>query len=208
LFALKGYLETLLDGGVDDPSVNRNFLEKAQKNAQRLDALLKDLIEISRIESGDMKMSFRYFPLSDLLHAAHDAHLDAARGKGQDLRLRSLQCEVLGDRDRLLQVLTNLLENAIAYSPEGALIELGATDAKETILVSVSDNGPGIAPEHHGRVFERFYRVDPNRSRDAGGTGLGLAIVKHIVEAHNAKVMLESQLGIGSRFTFELKKLG
>jgi two-component system phosphate regulon sensor histidine kinase PhoR len=203
---LKGYLETLLDGGIEDSRVNRSFVEKAQKHAQRLDALLKDLIEISRIETGEMKMSFRYFRLKDLLQPAYEAHLESAQLKGHSLELECPELEVLGDRDRLAQVLSNLIENAIAYSPQGSRIRIAADEGEKIVRISVSDNGPGIPPEHQGRIFERFYRVDPDRSREAGGTGLGLAIVKHIIEAHGAKIMLESKLDVGSTFSFEVPK--
>lgn len=206
LFALKGYLETLLDGGIDDPKVNRTFVEKAQRHAQRLDALLKDLIEISRVETGEMKMSFRYFRVQDLLQLVYDAHRETAQKKGHSLILEPAEVEGLGDRDRLAQVLSNLLENALAYSPPGSRIILAAKEGEKTVRISVSDNGPGIAPEHQDRIFERFYRVDPDRSREAGGTGLGLAIVKHIVEAHGAKVFLHSAIGQGSVFSFEIPK--
>jgi two-component system phosphate regulon sensor histidine kinase PhoR len=206
LFALKGYLETLLDGGIEDARVNRSFVEKAQKHAQRLDALLKDLIEISRIETGEMKMSFRYFRLKDLLQPAYEAYLDTAQQKQQSLELDYPELEVLGDRDRLAQVMSNLIENAIAYSPPGSHISIVATEGEKTVRISVADNGPGIPLEHQGRIFERFYRVDPDRSREAGGTGLGLAIAKHIVEAHGAKIMLQSRIGVGSTFSFEVPK--
>ncbi len=206
LFALKGYLETLLDGGINDPAISRTFVEKANTHAERLDLLLKDLIEISRIESGDMKMSFRYFQLSELIREAYTSHLERASSKGHTLRIATTDVEVLGDRDRLLQGLSNLLENAIAYGPPGSEIVIGATDKGDKVSVFVSDTGPGIAPEHQTRVFERFYRVDPDRSREVGGTGLGLAIVKHIIEAHGAKVHLQSTLGHGSTFSFELAK--
>lgn len=206
LFAMKGYLETLLDGGIEDPTVNRTFLEKAQKNAHRLDLLLKDLIEISRIESGDMKLSFRAFQLNALLQAAYETNVEAAHQKGQSLSVEGYECEVIGDRDRLMQALSNLVENAIAYSPNGASIRIRAIADGERATIWVMDDGPGIGPEHHERIFERFYRVDPDRSREAGGTGLGLAIVKHIVEAHGSKVLLESELGRGSTFSFYLKR--
>lgn len=206
LFALKGYLETLLDGGIEDSTVNRTFVEKAQRHAQRLDALLKDLIEISRIETGEMKMSFRYFRLRDLLQPVYEAHLEHAHQKRQSLGIECPELEALGDRDRLAQVLSNLIENAIAYSPSGSSITLTATEGERTVRISVSDNGPGIPAEHRGRIFERFYRVDPDRSREAGGTGLGLAIVKHIVEAHGAKILLQSEIDKGSVFSFEIPK--
>jgi two-component system, OmpR family, phosphate regulon sensor histidine kinase PhoR len=207
IFSIQGFLETLLDGAVDDPAVNREFLERAHRQATRLNSLLNDLIDISRIESGDMKMSFRYFPVSELL----DQTLEEVQEQAEKKRIR-LTCSVVppardvyGDRERLKQVLINLVDNAVKYTGEGGRVECSAKLQEGRCLIEVKDNGPGIAPEHLGRIFERFYRVDHDRSRDAGGTGLGLAIVKHIVEAHGSQVAVRSELGKGSAFSFSLK---
>ncbi|MCX7984523.1 MAG: ATP-binding protein [Bacteroidetes bacterium] len=210
IFMLQGYLETLLDGALNDPLVNREFVEKAHANAMRLNTLLRDLIEISRIESGDMKMSFRYFPISDLLESVVEEFQPHAEAKALVLRGEYVNLEktqrVYGDKERLLQALTNLVDNAIKYTPSGGTIIVRARDGGEVVHVDVQDSGIGIAPEHHDRIFERFYRVDKERSREAGGTGLGLAIVKHIIEAHGSKVNLTSEVGKGSLFSFALKK--
>ncbi len=210
IFSLQGFLETLLDGAVDDPSVNRDFLEKAHKHAGRLNALLSDLIEISRIESGEMKMSFRFTPLADLLREVSEEMTSAAKKKNLALSVDTGECgedSVYGDRERLKQVMINLLDNAIKYTEEGGSIRVTARrEGPEGVCVEVSDTGSGIPPEHHARIFERFYRVDKDRSRDVGGTGLGLAIVKHIVEAHGGTIRVESTVGEGSRFMFTLRR--
>jgi two-component system phosphate regulon sensor histidine kinase PhoR len=207
LFSLKGFLETLLDGGIDDPEVNRPFLEKSLHHAQRIDNLLRDLIDISRIESGEMRMSFRYFALSSLLEQIQRDHADAAANRLQILRIEvdDPSVEVLGDRERLRQALSNLVENAMKYSPEKSTVTIGVERRADRVRLTVKDNGPGIAAEHVPRIFERFYRVDPDRSRELGGTGLGLAIVKHIVEAHGSEIEVTTQAGNGSAFSFQLK---
>lgn len=208
IFSVKGFLETLLDGAVNDPTVSTKFVEKAYDHANRLDLLLSDLIEISRIESGDMKMSFRYFDAVALLgQLEHDAADQAGRKKQQlVVDAPGMEVLVLGDKDRLKLALGNIVDNAIKYSPEGATIEMKLTPHEESVTLTVKDNGPGIEAEHLSRIFERFYRVDKNRSRDVGGTGLGLAIVKHIVEAHGSRVTVSSEPGLGASFSFDLKR--
>ncbi|MGA9118270.1 MAG: ATP-binding protein [Bacteroidota bacterium] len=208
IFSIQGFIETLLDGAVDDPNVNREFLEKAHKHAGRLNVLLNDLIEISRIESGDMKMSFRYFDIADLIHTATEEIREHALRKSITLQENVEIPEgtrAYGDRDRLKQVLVNLIDNAIKYTDEGGRVECGASVNGSRILLWVEDTGTGIAAEHLPRIFERFYRVDKDRSREVGGTGLGLAIVKHIVEAHGSAVNVESTPGKGTTFRFWLK---
>ena len=209
IFSIQGFLETLMDGAVDDPAVNREFLSKAHAHAERLNALLNDLIEISRIEAGEMKLSFRWFTLNPFLEGVdEDMHPLADRKQitltteypgVPDLR-------VYGDRDRLKQVMVNLIENAVKYTEAGGRVHVGVQLEKDQALISVSDSGIGIAEEHHGRIFERFYRVDKDRSREVGGTGLGLAIVKHIVEAHGGTITVQSEPGKGSVFTFTVKR--
>jgi two-component system phosphate regulon sensor histidine kinase PhoR len=208
IFAIHGYLETLLGGAVDDVSVNRSFLEKAQTNLERLNSLLEDLINISQIESGEMKMSFRIFRLNEFLDSVCKEYETAAANRNVTMQLSfntSVDDEVFGDRDRLRQVLGNLIGNAINYNkPEGKVV-LSSDKTDGGIQISVKDSGIGIPSEHLPRIFERFYRVDSNRSRALGGTGLGLAIVKHIIEAHGSSVTVESTVGEGSEFRFVLK---
>jgi len=209
IFSVQGFIETLLDGAVDDPQVNRDFLEKAHHHVVRLNTLLSDLIEISRIESGEMKMSFRYFPVIDFLRQVTDEMRPMADKEGLRLSVRDEVPPgevVYGDRDRLKQVLVNLVDNAIKYTEKGGEVTIGARREGERVVVSVADTGTGIAQEHLPRIFERFYRVDRDRSREVGGTGLGLAIVKHIVEAHGSSVAVESEPGKGSMFSFGLKR--
>jgi len=207
IFAVQGMLETLLNGALDDRAVSRDFVERALANTQRLNTLLGDLIEISRIESGDMKMSFRYFTIHQLLEQVVAEMRPAAILKGASLELESTgePRRVLGDKERLKQVVTNLIDNAIKYNrPDGRIVvRWESTDA--AVQVSVTDTGVGIPAEHISRIFERFYRVDKERSREAGGTGLGLAIVKHIVEAHGSTVDVRSEVGTGSTFSFVLR---
>jgi two-component system phosphate regulon sensor histidine kinase PhoR len=208
LFSLMGFLETLQQGAVEDPSVNRKFIEKAYEHATRLDNLLNDLIEISRIESGDMKLSFRYFDIAALFRQMVGEWSDAAAKKGQKLTLEAADREisVLGDKERLRVAIGNIIDNALKYSQPEATVSIRLLEADHSVTISISDNGPGIETEHLPRIFERFYRVDKARSREVGGTGLGLAIVKHIIEAHNSRVEVSSQIGKGTTFSFELKK--
>ncbi len=208
IFAIQASIETLLNGAINDNDVNKEFLNKALNNAKRLDALLFDLIEISRIESGDMKMSFRYFKLNELI--AQTVNEMEVYFKPKNIRVKVVSddggTEVYGDKDRIKQVIINLLDNAIKYTMEGGGVTISTELCENGVRVSVIDNGCGIPAEHIQHIFKRFYRVDKARSRDVGGTGLGLAIVKHIIEAHGGKVEVESEVGKGSRFSFVLKK--
>lgn len=207
IFAIQGMLETLLHGALDDKEVNRDFVERALRNTQNLNTLLGDLIEISRIESGEMKMSFRYFPLKEFLQQVIVEMQTIARQKNIKLTLdeSSEDVEVLGDKERLKEVMVNLIDNAVKYTPENGSVTVSYLKLDNAVKVSVKDTGIGIAQEHLSRIFERFYRVDKERSREAGGTGLGLAIVKHIVEAHGSNVEVQSEVGKGSEFSFTLK---
>jgi len=208
IFSLQGFLETLMEGAVDDPQVNRVFLKKAYDHAVRLNTLLEDLITISHIESGEMRMSFRYFNLHEFLEDIIGQYTTRAARSGVRLALDP-SCdptvEVLGDRERLQVVFENLLENAIKYNKPDGEVVVAYAKQNGSVRITVADTGVGIAEEHLPRIFERFYRVDKNRSREVGGTGLGLAIVKHIVEAHGSKVTVQSTVGKGSTFSFTLK---
>jgi two-component system phosphate regulon sensor histidine kinase PhoR len=208
IFSLKGFLETLIEGAIDDKSVNKAFVEKAYHHANRLDGLLTDLIEISRIESGEMKMSFRYFDVSSWLKQLAGDFADIAAQKQQKVvaDVPDREILVLGDRDRLKQAVANIIDNAIKYSSEGATTIVRLEEGEHSVSVVIVDTGPGIESEHLPRIFERFYRVDKGRSREVGGTGLGLAIVKHIIEAHGSKISVTSGMGQGTSFSFELNK--
>lgn len=209
IFSIQGFLETLLDGALEDPRVNRDFIEKAHRHAIRLNTLLTDLIDISRIESGEMKMSLRYFPVEEFLGGVVEDLAPLAEKRGVTLTRHASVAQglqIYGDRERLRQVMVNLVDNAVKYTGEGGSVRILASTDGERCTISVEDTGIGIEEEHLPRLFERFYRVNKDRSRDVGGTGLGLAIVKHIVEAHGGRISVQSSVGKGSVFSFTVKQ--
>jgi two-component system phosphate regulon sensor histidine kinase PhoR len=207
IFAIQGFIETLLNGAINDPAVNKNFLEKANNHTVNLANLLNDLIDISMIESGEMRMSFRYFNLNNYLNQILNDFKLFAEEKNIQLICGPIKDElqVFGDKDKLRQVFVNLLQNSIKYTEQGK-VEILVEEDKKVVTIIIKDTGIGIPENDLERIFERFYRVDQNRSREVGGTGLGLAIVKHIIEAHNSKIEVRSKLGVGSEFSFKLKK--
>ncbi|NBC85120.1 MAG: histidine kinase [Bacteroidetes bacterium] len=207
IFSVQGFTETLLDGAVDDSSVNRSFLKKIMRNVNRLDNLARDLSEIARIETGELEMSAEPFNLRSLVQGVVESLEIKAENKNVTLqhRLPENLPPVHGDRERIRQVLVNLCDNAIKYNREGGHVEIiGRLLPSNEVKVSVADDGLGVSPEHIPRLTERFYRVDKSRSRSQGGTGLGLAIVKHILSAHDRELMIESTPGSGSTFGFTL----
>ena len=207
IFTIQGFLETLLNGALEDPKVNRKFLEKAAAHTENLNNLLNDLIDISMIESGEMRLSFRYFNLMDfLIEVVKEFDLILSEKNLQiEISQVNKKMEVFGDKTKLRQVFVNLIQNAIKYSNSGN-IQLIVEEEKSSALIIVKDSGLGIPEKDVERIFERFYRVDKTRSKDIGGTGLGLAIVKHIIEAHQSKIEVKSILSEGSEFSFRLKK--
>ncbi|MBX3007470.1 MAG: two-component sensor histidine kinase [Melioribacteraceae bacterium] len=207
IFAIQGFIETLLDGAINNPKVNINFLEKAKNHTLNLNNLLNDLIDISMIESGQMKLSYRYFNIFELIDSMVHEFKSNAENKGLELILDTFDrnMQLYGDKQRIRQVLSNLLTNAIKYTENG-FVKVGVEELPYSGRVYVQDTGLGISEHDRPRVFERFYRIDRDRSREMGGTGLGLAIVKHILEAHSSKIELNSKIGVGSEFYFYLKK--
>jgi two-component system, OmpR family, phosphate regulon sensor histidine kinase PhoR len=208
IFAIQGFAETLLAGALEDPRVNVAFVKKILNNALRLRNLTNDLSEISRIETGELRMVMSDFSMSDVINDVVEGLEDIAKVKSVTLNTRITEPlpRVRGDRERIRQVLINLVDNAIKYSNPGGLVELVCRPLSSGFVkVSVVDNGIGIAPQHLPRLTERFYRVDKSRSRLQGGTGLGLAIVKHILGAHDTQMMVESKPERGSTFGFMLK---
>jgi len=215
LTSIKGYVEALLDGGKDDPSVAGRFLDIILKQSDRLNLIIEDLLELSKIESGQVSLKEEPLDLRALVERTLSTIKPIADRKGHRLVIAldpSLPL-IAGDDDRLVQVLTNLLDNAIKYTPEGGTITLGAASAPSAdtsdptpnaIDMFVADTGIGIPEKDRPRIFERFYRVDKARSRDLGGTGLGLAIVKHLVEGHGGQVWVEANHPQGSRFVVRL----
>ena len=207
IFSVQGYLETLLDGAMDDPAVSKQFLHKAYSNALRLNTLLSDLIDISRIESGELRLSFRYFNVIDLIREVIHTLEIRAQQRSVTVVMNGDNAEVLvyGDKERLTQVFTNLIDNAIKYNVINGKVNVGAQRDGAQVVIYVQDSGIGIPIEHQSRIFERFYRVDKDRSRAVGGTGLGLAIVKHILEAHHTTISVSSEVGVGTQISFTLK---
>ena len=207
IFAIQGYIETLLDGAINDENVNKSFLQKANLHTNNLNNLLNDLINISMIESGQMLMSFRYFNVHEFLDGIIHELKPVAEKKNLELNLveSNPKLQLFGDKQRLRQVMTNLIQNALKYTEAGK-VDVGVIEEENAGRIFVRDTGIGISPNDVNRIFERFYRADKDRSREMGGTGLGLAIVKHIVDAHGSKVELVSHLGKGSEFSFSLKK--
>ncbi len=207
IFAIQGYIETLLNGAINDNNVNINFLEKANNHTLNLNNLLNDLIDISMIESGEMKMSFRYFNINEYLKGIVQDLMPMAEEKNIKLIYHQVndRLQLFGDKNKLRQALVNLIQNAIKYTETGQ-VEVFVEDEPKYARIIVKDSGFGIAEEDLSRIFERFYRVDKARSRAVGGTGLGLAIVKHIIEAHGSRIEVSSKVDIGSEFSFKLKK--
>jgi two-component system phosphate regulon sensor histidine kinase PhoR len=209
IFNLQGFLHTLLDGGMHDPEIATAYLQKAAKNAERLQTIIEDLESISRIESGKMILDMTVF---DILHLTMEVFDDLElKARAKNIRFSfkegaSQGWQVRADREAIRQVLTNLVNNSIKYGRENGTTKIGFYDMDKIILVEVTDNGIGIARHHIRHVFDRFYRVDKSRSRAVGGSGLGLSIVKHIVEAHGQSVHLRSTEGVGSTFGLTLEK--
>jgi two-component system, OmpR family, phosphate regulon sensor histidine kinase PhoR len=210
VFAVQGYIHTLLDGAVDDPGVNKLFLKNATKNIERLCRLIDDVDEISRLESGEVKVNKEIFIIQDLVKDVFDTLSLKANNKLIKFSIKkgceSPPLQVYADKEKIRQVLINLIDNSIKYGKqEGNTIASFYNMDGQRILIEISDDGFGISEDHLPRIFERFYRTDKARSRDAGGTGLGLAIVKHIIEAHGQTINTRSKPDIGSTFGFTLE---
>ncbi|HLT40875.1 MAG TPA: ATP-binding protein [Enhygromyxa sp.] len=201
--------ETLLSGALDEPAQARRFLEAVRRNAERLGQLIADLLDISRIEAGKYKIEMRPLSMTSLARSVSKAVAEACRTRGVIFEVQTpADLEVRADAGALEQVLVNLVENAVKYGPEGGHVELVAIEQGAMVRIEVRDEGPGIAPDHRSRVFERFYRVDPGRSRHMGGTGLGLAIVKNLTEAMGGDVGVDPREPNGSVFWVRLGKAG
>lgn len=207
LFAVQGYIHTLIDGGIEDQDINMHYLGKASKGIDRLVHIVEDLESISRLESGELIVDKRTFELLDLVRDVLDSLELMASDKKVGFEVRHDGPEkafVSADKDMIRQVLVNLVVNSIKYGKEGGKTVVNVHAGTEKVLVEVVDDGIGIEKRHLGRLFERFYRVDSARSREQGGTGLGLAIVKHIVEAHGESIQVISDYGVGTTFSFTL----
>ena len=209
IFNVQGYIETLLEGGIEDHNINMDYLRKAIKNIERLENIISDLEKISELESGEKVLDMQAFEIRPLIGEVFELMSYKAKKKNISLRYKrscNFNARVVADKEKIREVLINLVSNAIRYGKEGGSVLAGCYDMDEKVLVEVSDDGIGIPKEHLPYIFNRFYRVDKNRSRRDGGTGLGLSIVKHIIEAHNEKLHVRSTPNVGSTFGFTLKK--
>jgi two-component system phosphate regulon sensor histidine kinase PhoR len=212
IFAVQGFIETLLNGAIDDGEVNRKFLKKAMRNVSRLTYLTKDLMEISKLETGELKSEVQDIYLRDVVMDVIDSLQYKAKNEDVNIVIDEFDKNILvsADRNQIKQVLINLIENGIKYNQAGGTVTVGAkpySKDNKHLLVYVQDTGIGIDQQYIDRVTERFFRVDKSRSREKGGTGLGLAIVKHIMEAHGEEFFIESTSGVGSTFSFTLAKV-
>jgi two-component system phosphate regulon sensor histidine kinase PhoR len=208
IFAIQGYVDTLLEGALENPAVNKRFLENAARNVDRMVMLVSDLDEITKLESGEQPLNKKPFIIQDLLKEIYES-------LSIKTSLRNIKCSikkgceqpltVYADKEKIKQVITNLVSNSIKYGKENGHIVASVynTDGKH-VLVEIGDDGIGISEEHLPRIFERFYRTDSGRSRNLGGTGLGLAICKHIIEAHGQTIHVRSKPDIGTTIGFTL----
>jgi two-component system, OmpR family, phosphate regulon sensor histidine kinase PhoR len=211
IFAIQGFIETLLDGALEDQEVNRLFLNKAMRNVNRLSYLTKDLMEISRLETGELKSTLQSLNLRTLILDVTESLQYKAQKERVEIKLGEIDpsLHVRADRSQLKQVLINLIENGMKYNRAGGYVEINVQDYRsnrDRVLISVQDTGIGIEPEDIRRVTERFFRVDKSRSREKGGTGLGLSIVKHIIEVHGEELFIDSEVNKGSVFSFTLTR--
>jgi two-component system phosphate regulon sensor histidine kinase PhoR len=209
IFAAQGFVHTLLDGAVNDKNVRIKFLKKAAKSLDGLDMLVQDLLTLSQIETGEIKMYFEHIDLLKLCTEVVEQFEEKAEKKKIKLHIKAdhhHKMMAYADWQRITQVVTNLVSNGINYTPEGGEVVISFETSKKNVTTLVKDTGEGIPPPHLSRIFERFYRVDKSRSREKGGTGLGLAIVKHILEGHKTKPEVESTPGKGSTFSFRLPR--
>ena len=210
LFTVQSYLLTLLDGGIKDEKIKSKYLQRASKGVDRLTYIIKDLDMITKLEVGDLSLEKESFDMVKLVQNVFDLFEMKAAKKHITLVFDidySKPIMVYADKERIQQVLTNLIVNSIKYGREKGTTEVSIENLiKNKAIIRVTDNGEGIAKANLQRLFERFYRVDKSGSRKEGGSGLGLSIVKHIIEAHEEKIYIESELGVGSEFSFTLEK--
>lgn len=207
IFAAQGFVHTLLDGAVEDKKVRTKFLKKAAKSLDGLDMLVQDLLTISQMETGDIKMHPEDFNIEEMVKEVIDQVDGKAEKRNVEVQLEHPKepIYVFADYQRIYQVLSNLITNGIKYSEKGSQVKISFERSDEYVTIFVKDNGLGIPEEDIGRIFERFYRVEKSRSKAKGGTGLGLSIVKHILEGHHSKIEVESEEGTGSKFWFKLQ---
>jgi two-component system phosphate regulon sensor histidine kinase PhoR len=208
LAAIKAYAETLRLGAVNDPEHNLHFVQRIEEQADRLHALILDILQLARLESGQQSFELTDVPVAATIAKCAEQFQETAAAKKIDVctELPSPELTVWADAEGVETILNNLLDNALKYTPAGGRVVVSASAVGRNVRFEVQDNGIGIAPEEQERIFERFYRVDRARSRELGGTGLGLSIVKHLAHSFGGSVSVESQLGKGSIFRVELPR--
>lgn len=209
LFSVQGYISNLLDGAMDDKELLKKYLKRAEKSVDRLTFIIKDLDLITQLESSMLKLKFTSFDILKLTEEIiEDLEISASKRNIKIIFNKNYDKQILveADKNRIEQVITNLVTNSINYGSEKGTTEISFESNVEKIIVKVNDNGEGISEENMPRLFQRFFRVDESRSRSQGGSGLGLAIVKHIIDAHNENIYVQSTVGVGSEFSFSLKK--
>ncbi len=210
LFTVQGYIDTLLDGAMEDETIRKKYLKRAEKGVERLIYIVEDLDMITKLESGELHLEISEFDIIELIQSVFDLLEMKAEKKKIKFHLENNDASVYvrGDKGKLQQVIQNLLVNSIKYGKEGGETEVSVMNfTNKKIVVRVTDNGEGIEQQNIPRLFERFFRVNKSGSRSEGGSGLGLAIVKHIVEAHKQKIYVESEFGVGSEFSFTIEKV-
>ena len=208
IFAAQGFVHTLLDNPDESPEIRQKFLEKAAKSLDGLDALVKDLLTVSQIETGAIKIEKKRINLRPMIEDIFEQLEGKAKKRGVKLLLscNDEAIDVKADAQKIEQVLVNLVDNGIKYGNQEGKVTVLIEDRKKAYLITVKDNGPGISEKHLPRLFERFYRVDKSRTKLSGGTGLGLSIVKHIVQAHGSKITVQSKVDKGTSFSFKLER--
>ncbi len=208
VFSIQGYILTLLEGGLEDDTVNRAFLERASKATERMTAILEDLDQLTRMEVNDVRLDLETFDIVELVRDIFEELEMKAKKKKIKLKFSKDYdvIKVKADRAKIAQVLNNIIGNSISYGNEKGETVVRFYNMDDIITIEVSDNGPGIEEQHLARLFERFYRVEKSRNRNEGGSGLGLAIAKKIIEAHGQTINVRSTPGVGSTFTFSLDK--
>ncbi len=209
IFNIQGYILTLLEGGLEDPKINKLYLTRSEKSIDRMISIVEDLESITKLETGELKPQYSVFDIVKITEEAFEMELMLAKERKITFEFANKPDKsimVKADKKRIMEVITNLITNGIKYGKRKGLIKIGFYDFDDKIMVEVSDNGIGIDKKDLPRIFERFYRVDKSRSREQGGTGLGLSIVKHIIEAHNQTINVQSVLDEGTTFTFTLEK--
>jgi two-component system phosphate regulon sensor histidine kinase PhoR len=207
IFNIQGYIDTLLNGGLEDPTINVDYLNKAEKSIDRLINIIDDLEAITQMDSGELLLDIDNFDIAYLckdIYAALELNASKRNIKLELAKRYDKPVTVRADKFRIRQVMVNLITNSIKYGKDNGTTLITLSYMNDDVIIETSDNGDGIPAKHLPRIFERFYRIDKGRSREQGGTGLGLAIVKHIIEAHQKSIKVESDIGKGTKFTFSL----